>query len=119
MFIVEFDERFNVFPEFVYYDFHKPFGLPRKTTTITLKKKTKNWHIKAKLKGSIDHIICDPPFLSEDCQTKGKMTHKHFPSLQKINISQAYLNLLKQQQWQSDGYPKPGVTQTQNLDQKQ
>jgi hypothetical protein len=22
------------------------------------------------LKGSIDHIICDPPFLSEDCQTK-------------------------------------------------
>lgn len=23
------------------------------------------------MKGSIDHIICDPPFLSEDCQTKG------------------------------------------------
>ena len=25
----------------------------------------------AHLKGSIDRIICDPPFLSEDCQTKG------------------------------------------------
>jgi hypothetical protein len=25
----------------------------------------------AAMKGSIDHIICDPPFLSEDCQTKG------------------------------------------------
>jgi hypothetical protein len=24
------------------------------------------------MKASVDHIICDPPFLSEDCQTKGK-----------------------------------------------
>jgi len=24
------------------------------------------------MKASIDHIICDPPFLSEDCQTKGE-----------------------------------------------
>jgi hypothetical protein len=23
------------------------------------------------MKGSVNHIICDPPFLSEDCQTKG------------------------------------------------
>lgn len=23
------------------------------------------------IKGTVDHIICDPPFLSEDCQTKG------------------------------------------------
>lgn len=26
------------------------------------------------MKGAVDHIICDPPFLSEDCQTKGKLT---------------------------------------------
>lgn len=25
----------------------------------------------AELKGAFDRIICDPPFLSEDCQTKG------------------------------------------------
>lgn len=24
------------------------------------------------MKGTIDHIICDPPFLSEECQTKGE-----------------------------------------------
>ena len=24
------------------------------------------------LKGAFDRIICDPPFLSEDCQTKGR-----------------------------------------------
>jgi len=28
----------------------------------------------AHMKGSVDHIICDPPFLSEDCQTKGKFS---------------------------------------------
>ena len=27
----------------------------------------------ADMKGSVDHIICDPPFLSEDCQTKGEI----------------------------------------------
>lgn len=27
----------------------------------------------AALRGSMDHIICDPPFLSEECQTKGKI----------------------------------------------
>lgn len=26
----------------------------------------------AHLKGSVDRIICDPPFLSEDCQTKSR-----------------------------------------------
>lgn len=29
-------------------------------------------HVKAHLKGTCDRIICDPPFLSEDCQTKGR-----------------------------------------------
>lgn len=52
--LLEFDERFGVFKEFVHYDFEHPTRLP------------------SELKGTFDRIICDPPFLSEDCQTKGK-----------------------------------------------
>jgi hypothetical protein len=37
----------------VRYDFEKAIQLP------------------PEMKASFDHIICDPPFLSEDCQTKG------------------------------------------------
>ncbi|CAI4213319.1 unnamed protein product [Parascedosporium putredinis] len=51
--LLEFDERFRVFPEFVYYDYRRPFRLP-----VTLK-------------GTADRVICDPPFLNEDCHTKG------------------------------------------------
>ncbi|KAI8301595.1 hypothetical protein K4K61_008665 [Colletotrichum sp. SAR11_59] len=54
--LLEHDMRFNVFPEFVFYDFQQPFKLP------------------VELKGAIDRIVCDPPFLSEDCQTKAAMT---------------------------------------------
>jgi hypothetical protein len=52
--LLEYDERFAVFKEFVYYDFEKAIQLP------------------PEMKASFDHIICDPPFLSEDCQTKGR-----------------------------------------------
>jgi hypothetical protein len=51
--LLEYDERFAVFKEFVRYDFEKAVQLP------------------AELKGSFDAIVCDPPFLSQDCQTKG------------------------------------------------
>ncbi|KAL9075437.1 MAG: hypothetical protein Q9157_004016 [Trypethelium eluteriae] len=52
--LLEYDERFGVFKqEFVHYDFQQPLKLP------------------VDLKGSFDRLICDPPFLSEDCQTKG------------------------------------------------
>lgn len=51
--LLEHDNRFAVFPEFVYYDFAQPLKLP------------------AELKGACDRIVVDPPFLSEDCQTKG------------------------------------------------
>jgi tRNA1(Val) A37 N6-methylase TrmN6 len=51
--LLEYDERFAVFKEFVQYDFEKAMQLP------------------PEMKGSFDRIICDPPFLSEDCQTKG------------------------------------------------
>jgi hypothetical protein len=51
--LLEFDERFGVFKEFVRYNFEEPTKLP------------------TELKGSFDRIIVDPPFLSQDCQTKG------------------------------------------------
>ncbi|KAJ4365768.1 Protein-lysine N-methyltransferase efm5 [Neocucurbitaria cava] len=54
--LLEYDERFAVFKEFVRYDFEKAIQLP------------------AELKGSFDVIICDPPFLSQDCQTKAALT---------------------------------------------
>ncbi|KAI1483764.1 N(6)-adenine-specific DNA methyltransferase [Daldinia eschscholtzii] len=56
VYLLEHDQRFSVFPEFVFYDFQQPIKLP------------------AELKGGVDRIICDPPFLSEDCQTKAALT---------------------------------------------
>ncbi|KAI0382591.1 putative N6-adenine methyltransferase-domain-containing protein [Hypomontagnella monticulosa] len=56
VYLLEHDQRFSVFPEFVFYDFQQPIKLP------------------AQLKGAVDRIICDPPFLSEDCQTKAALT---------------------------------------------
>ncbi|TGO50679.1 hypothetical protein BCON_0178g00050 [Botryotinia convoluta] len=54
--LLEFDERFGVFPEFSFYDFNNPLKLP------------------SHLKGCADRVICDPPFLSEECQTKASLT---------------------------------------------
>ncbi|KAI5925616.1 putative N6-adenine methyltransferase-domain-containing protein [Camillea tinctor] len=56
IYLLEHDQRFSVFPEFVFYDFMKPMTLP------------------AHLKAGVDRMICDPPFLSEDCQTKMALT---------------------------------------------
>ncbi|KAI2602679.1 putative N6-adenine methyltransferase-domain-containing protein [Hypoxylon sp. NC1633] len=56
VYLLEHDQRFSVFSEFVFYDFQQPIKLP------------------AQMKGSVDRIICDPPFLSEDCQTKAALT---------------------------------------------
>ncbi|KAI0880426.1 putative N6-adenine methyltransferase-domain-containing protein [Annulohypoxylon maeteangense] len=56
VYLLEHDQRFAVFPEFIFYDFQQPVKLP------------------AHLKGAVDRIICDPPFLSEDCQTKIALT---------------------------------------------
>ncbi|KAK1753512.1 NADH-ubiquinone oxidoreductase [Echria macrotheca] len=56
LFLLEHDNRFAVFPEFVFYDFAQPLKVP------------------AHLKGAMDRIIVDPPFLSEDCQTKAALT---------------------------------------------
>ena len=54
--LLEFDERFGVFKEFIKYDYKEPTRLP------------------AELKGYFNRIICDPPFLSEDCQIKTALT---------------------------------------------
>lgn len=55
--LLEYDRRFDIFgTEFVYYDFASPLRLPQE------------------LKNQFDRIICDPPFLSEDCQTKTALT---------------------------------------------
>ncbi|PVI06901.1 hypothetical protein DM02DRAFT_649247 [Periconia macrospinosa] len=54
--LLEFDQRFAVFPEFVPYDFQTPFKLP------------------GEFKGAFDRVILDPPFLSQDCQTKAALT---------------------------------------------
>ncbi|KAH7253459.1 putative N6-adenine methyltransferase-domain-containing protein [Fusarium redolens] len=54
--LFEHDHRFSVFPEFVFYDFQRPLQLP------------------AHLKGSLDSVIIDPPFFSNDCQTKFALT---------------------------------------------
>jgi hypothetical protein len=36
IYLLEFDERFNIFDEFVFYDFHNPFKLPRMLLTNDL-----------------------------------------------------------------------------------
>ncbi|KAF3906234.1 hypothetical protein ABW20_dc0101991 [Dactylellina cionopaga] len=55
--LLEYDNRFAIFgSEFTFYDFNEPLRLP------------------LKLKGSFDRILVDPPFLSEDCQTKAAIT---------------------------------------------
>ena len=54
--LLEFDSRFSVCEGFVHYDFNSPLKLS------------------TELKGNFDRVLCDPPFLSEDCQTKTAMT---------------------------------------------
>lgn len=57
IYLLEYDTRFAIFgQDFVHYDFQHPLRLP------------------AELKGKFDRIVCDPPFLSEDCQTKTALT---------------------------------------------
>ena len=55
--LLEYDRRFAVLgSDFEYYDYQSPLALPQD------------------LKGKFDRIICDPPFLSEDCQAKTALT---------------------------------------------
>ncbi|KAK6363072.1 hypothetical protein TWF730_000518 [Orbilia blumenaviensis] len=55
--LFEYDNRFTLFgPEFTFYDFNEPLKLP------------------LKFKGFFDRVLVDPPFLSEECQTKAAIT---------------------------------------------
>lgn len=36
------------------------------------------------MKGTVDHIICDPPFLSDDCQTKSMIDLHYCAYLSKL-----------------------------------
>lgn len=60
IYLLEYDTRFEVFrSEFVQYDLQQPLRIPQA------------------LKGKFDRIICDPPFLSEDCQAKIALTVRY------------------------------------------
>ncbi|OXU30096.1 hypothetical protein TSAR_004185 [Trichomalopsis sarcophagae] len=57
--ILEFDKRFSIFgPDFIFYDYNTPQDIPKD------------------LYGQFDLVICDPPFLSEECLTKTAITVK-------------------------------------------
>lgn len=64
VYLLEFDHRFELFEGFIHYDFKSPLRLP------------------AGFKGKFDRVILDPPFLSNDCQTKSMHLFSFFtPSL--------------------------------------
>jgi hypothetical protein len=75
--LLEFDERFAVFKDdFSFYDYKQPIKLDGKAPQQWLDNRNANNNKIASLKGSFDRIICDPPFLNEDCQSKGNhITH--------------------------------------------
>jgi hypothetical protein len=57
---LEYDKRFEVVGrDFVFYDYQLPLRLPHE------------------MKGAFDRIICDPPFLSDDCQAKTALTARY------------------------------------------
>lgn len=55
--LLEYDRRFDVHDEFVFYDYNNPLDLP---ATLAA--------------NSFDLVIADPPFLSEECLVKTSKT---------------------------------------------
>lgn len=69
--LLEHDHRFEVFEdEFVHYNFETPMRLPGKYMVRGLYADVLTWS--AEMKGAYHRVLCDPPFLSADCQTKGE-----------------------------------------------
>ncbi|KAF9206599.1 hypothetical protein BGZ49_002164 [Haplosporangium sp. Z 27] len=59
LFLFEFDTRFDVYGrQFIHYDYAKP----------------QEFRLSEELKGTVDMIVVDPPFLSEECLTKTLQT---------------------------------------------
>ncbi|EHA50074.1 hypothetical protein MGG_03526 [Pyricularia oryzae 70-15] len=56
--LLEYDSRFSIFPEYVFYDYNQSLKLPES------------------LLGAVDRMAIDPPFLNEDCQSKEATTVK-------------------------------------------
>lgn len=59
----------------------------------------------ASLKGAFDRIICDPPFLNEDCQSKGN--YKTFFCLPKNNILMKLLTAALTVRWLAKTWESP------------
>ena len=57
IFLFEFDRRFEMYRDFVFYDYREPLKLP---DTIE--------------EHSFDFVVADPPFLSEECLQKVSQT---------------------------------------------
>lgn len=58
IYLLEYDDRFKILAGayFVHYDFRRPLELPKK------------------LHHAIDRVLVDPPFLSDECQTKAAVS---------------------------------------------
>ena len=75
--LLEYDKRFAVLgSEFVFYDYNNPLRMPDD------------------LKGKFDRIICDPPFLSDDCQIKTALTVRFLASTWKLPKEGSSLRLI-------------------------
>ncbi|KAG0308878.1 EEF1A lysine methyltransferase 1 [Dissophora globulifera] len=62
LFLLEYDSRFDVYGrQYINYDYSKPREFP----------------LSDELKESVDMIVVDPPFLSEECLTKTLQTVRH------------------------------------------
>ena len=77
--LLEFDDRFGALDEYVHYDYRKPLELPGKPQSTDAERDSAsiirglvNVTKLGRLRGQFDRIICDPPFLSTECQTKGE-----------------------------------------------
>ncbi|KAI8603533.1 putative N6-adenine methyltransferase-domain-containing protein [Dissophora ornata] len=62
LFLFEYDSRFDVYgKQFIHYDYSRPL----------------EFRLSEELKESVDMIVVDPPFLSEECLTKTLETVRH------------------------------------------
>lgn len=56
--LLEYDKRFAVYKDFIFYDYKNPLAIPRE------------------LGSAFDVVLADPPFLADECLTKTAVTVK-------------------------------------------
>jgi hypothetical protein len=71
--LLEYDERFAIFKEFIPYDYTLPLKLSGISFNLHVPKRDADI-LQVDLKGQFDRIICDPPFFNVDCHTKASKT---------------------------------------------